>query len=50
MPDLGAHAVEVTLAYLGSIVMIVLLVAISAAQARRSKQALAETERRAKDA
>ena len=49
MPDLGVHMVEVTLAYAGSILMLLVLVVLSAAQARRAKHQLAEAEGRAKD-
>ncbi len=49
MPDLGAHALEVTLAYAGSLVLLLALVAVSVVQARRSKQLLDETEQRTTD-
>ncbi len=46
MPDLGAYAFEVTLAYAGSILMLAVLVGASWAQARASKRALDEAEGR----
>lgn len=49
MPDLGKYAAEVTLAYAGSLGLLVALVALSVLQARRTKRMLDETERRAKD-
>ena len=49
MPDLGEYALEVSLAYAGSLVMLFALVAISVVQARRSRQRLEETERRCGD-
>ncbi|MCV6592945.1 MAG: heme exporter protein CcmD [Silicimonas sp.] len=46
MPDLGKYAFEVILAYGGSFLALVALVALSVIQARRSKRRLEETERR----
>ena len=50
MPDLGAYAFEVTLAYAGSLAMIAVLVGLSIAQARKAKEYLAKTEHRTDDA
>jgi heme exporter protein D len=50
MPDLGAYAVEVTLAYAGSILLLVVLLWVSVAQSRRAKRTLDEAEDRTKDA
>ena len=50
MPDLGAYAFEVTLAYAGALAMIAVLVGVSLAQARKAKQRLAQTEHRTDDA
>lgn len=46
MPDLGQYAFEVTLAYGGSLVLLVALVALSWGQARASKRLLDETVER----
>ena len=46
MPDLGAYAFEVTLAYAGSLVLLAALIGASWAQARRSKRLLDEAEGR----
>ena len=46
MPDLGKYAVEVGLAYGLSIGLIAVLVAVSVVQARKSKAALDEAEKR----
>ena len=46
MPDLGAYAFEVTLAYAGSLLMWAVLIAASWVQARRSKRLLDEAEGR----
>ena len=49
MPDLGKYAFEVTLAYAGSLVLLLGLVVLSVVQARRAKQRLDDTERRSDD-
>ncbi len=49
MPDLGKYAVEVALAYAGSLGLLAGLVLLSVTQARRSKRELEDTERRSKD-
>jgi len=46
MPDLGQYAFEVTLAYSGSLALLVALIWVSWAQARASKKRLRETEER----
>ena len=46
MPDLGAYAVEVSLAYAGSILLLVGIVWLSVVQSRASKTRLKETEAR----
>ncbi len=46
MPDLGAYAFEVLLAYGGSLVMLGALIWVSWAGARRSKRLLDEAEAR----
>ena len=46
MPDLGAYAFEVTLAYVGSLVLLAGIVGLSWAQARASKRRLDEAEGR----
>ena len=46
MPDLGKYAVEVGLAYTGSLTLLVGIVALSVYQARRAKRLLDETEGR----
>lgn len=50
MPDLGAYAVEVSLAYAGSIAILLILLGVSIAQSKRAARALEEAERRIKDA
>ena len=50
MPDLGAYAVEVSLSYAGSILILVLLLGVSVAQSRRAARSLQEAESRTKDA
>jgi len=45
-PDLGTYAVEVSLAYGMSLSLLVLVVALSVVQARRTKRALDEAEER----
>ena len=49
MPDLGTYALEVSLAYAGSLGLLFGLVTLSFAQARRSKRLLEDTERRQND-
>ena len=49
MPDLGAYALEVGLAYTVSIALLVFLVWISVAQARKAKASLEQAEGRLKD-
>jgi heme exporter protein CcmD len=46
MPDLGAYAFEVSLAYVGSIVLLVGIVWLSWHQARSSRRRLSEAEGR----
>ncbi len=46
MPDLGKYAVEVSLAYAGSILLVLGIVALSWYQARRSRRVLEEAEGR----
>ena len=46
MPDLGTYAVEVSLAYGVSLLLLVAIVALSVAQARRIKRLLDEAEAR----
>lgn len=46
MPDLGKYAVEVSLAYGVSAVLLIGVVVLSVAQARRVKRALDEAEAR----
>lgn len=46
MPDLGVYAVEVTLAYAGSLLLLVGITWASWAQARRSKRLLDDSEGR----
>ena len=46
MPDLGSYTTEVTLAYAGSIALLIAIIAQSWAQARRSKRLLEESEGR----
>lgn len=46
MPDLGAYAFEVLLAYAGSFVLLFGIVGLSWLQARSSARKLAETEDR----
>lgn len=50
MPDLGAYAVEVSLSYAGSILILLILLGVSVAQSKRASRALKEAESRAKDA
>ncbi|MEP0092043.1 MAG: heme exporter protein CcmD [Paracoccaceae bacterium] len=50
MPDLGSYALEVSLAYAGSITLLVVLLGVSVAQSKRAKRALDEAESRTKDA
>ena len=47
MPDLGKYALEVTLAYGGSFVLIAALVALTVAQSRRTRKTLDEMEKEA---
>ncbi len=49
MPDLGRYAVEVGLAYGGSLLALVAIVWISVARARRVRAALEEAEARWKN-
>ena len=49
MPDLGAYALEVGLAYAVSLALLVILVRVSAVQARRAKSSLEQAEERLKD-
>ena len=49
MPDLGKYALEVSLAYAGSIALLAALIVLSVAQARRSKRMLQEAEDRQKN-
>lgn len=44
MPDLGKYAAEVTLAYAGSLSLLVAIVAISVLRARHVRRALDEIE------
>lgn len=46
MPDLGQYALEVSLAYAGSIAFLAVLVWLSWRQAQASKRRLAEAEKR----
>lgn len=46
MPELGDYAREVSLAYAGSLILLIGLVGLSVYQARRSKRLLDETEGR----
>ena len=46
MPDLGQYAAEVTLAYVGSIVLLAGIVLLSWRQARQSKARLDDAEGR----
>ena len=46
MPDLGAYAFEVSLAYAGSMLLLAGIILSSWAQARRSKRLLDESEGR----
>ena len=50
MPDLGAYALEVSLSYAGSILLLVILLGVSLAQSKRAKRALEDAESRPKDA
>jgi len=49
MPDLGKYAVEVTLAYAGSLILLLALVGTSVIQSRRAKKLLQDTEGRQTD-
>ena len=46
MPDLGQYAAEVTLAYVGSILLLLGIVGLSWHQARRSRRTLEDAEGR----
>lgn len=46
MPDLGQYAAEVSLAYLGSLLLLAVLIALSWRQARQSQRRLKEAEGR----
>ena len=46
MPDLGAYAVEVSLAYAGSLALLAGLLVVSVLQSRRARRLLDEAERR----
>ena len=48
-PDLGRYALEVTLAYAGTLVALVTLVAVSVRQARHARRALEDAEGRRRD-
>lgn len=50
MPDLGPYALEVGLAYVGSITAIALLIGVSLWQSKRVKAALEDAEARGQDA
>lgn len=49
MPDLGAYAVEVTLAYVVSLVLLAGIVGLSVWQSRRMQRRLDEAEGRRRD-
>lgn len=49
MPDLGKYTFEVTLAYAGSLTLLIAIVGLSVFQAQRSKRRLDDTERRTED-
>ncbi len=49
MPDLGRYALEVSLAYAGSLVALAAIVWISVARAKRIRAALEEAEARWKN-
>ena len=49
MPDLGAYAAEVTLAYAGSFALLIGLVALSLLQSARARRRLDESEGRNQD-
>ena len=49
MPDLGKYAVEVSLAYGGSFVLIFGLLVVSLVQSRRARRLLDDAERRQSD-
>ena len=49
MPDLGAYAAEVTLAYAGSLCLLAVIVAMSFAQSARARRRLEDAEARQKD-
>ena len=46
MPDLGTYALEVSLAYVGSLALLAGVVVLSVVQARRAKALLDEVEER----
>lgn len=46
MPDLGSYAFEVSLAYLGSVILLAGLVLLSWRHARHSRRQLEDIERR----
>ncbi len=48
MPDLGKYALEVSLSYAGSLVLLIGLVALSILQSRRARRMLQEAEDRKK--
>ena len=50
IPDLGRYAVEVTLAYGVSLALLAGIVALSVRQGKRTRRALEEAEKRAKNA
>ncbi len=50
MPDLGAYAFEVALAYGGSFVILIAIIGLSVLQSMRAKRLLDEIERRIPDA
>lgn len=49
IPDLGKYAVEVSLAYAVSLVLLAAVVALSVRQSRKVKRALDEAEGRVRD-
>ena len=50
IPDLGRYAFEVTMAYGVSLALLAGIVVLSIRQGRRTRRALEEAEKRAKDA
>ena len=50
MPDLGAYALEVSLSYAGSVLLLLALLGVSVAQSKRAKRALEEAEGRSRNA